>query len=299
MGNATLTGQGSPELDGPVQAIRSGIGIFWRGRGLMIGEVLLIGLTMIIGMAVLRVIGVFPPPAGPMAPGSMMLWSSFTWSGLLGEFGFGIGILFLEIGMMRSLTNLADGRPAGLRDLVWAFRRGEVWLLVIAWQVVALGLDGLFVGALMEGGLRATGQPQHPFMWIHGGFVPPLLLAVVAAAILIISNTVGLAIAGAARFELSAFNALRLGLRSFRAGNRRYLLMVPLLILAGTGVGLTLGFVVGLVVFSMKAFGALPLTRVLGAIFMILVMIVSILLIISFGIVMMAAFVVASGALKD
>jgi len=299
MVNTTLTELSASGSGGPKQAIKSGLEIFWRGRGLLIGEVLLIALIIIIATAMLQAFGIFPSPKTPMSSGSMAMWSSFTWKDLLGEFGFGIAVLFMEIGMMRSLANLADGRPAGVKDLVWAFRRGEVWLLIIAWQVIALGLDGLLVGSLREGGLRATGQPQHPFIWTHGGFVPPLVLVAIVLVVLMISNTVGLTFASAARFELSASNALRVGLRSFRTGNRRYLLLIPLLILIGIGVGVTLGFAVGAMTFLVKALGPLPFVRVLGAVFMILLMIASILVLISMIIVVMASFIVASGALKD
>jgi len=168
------------------------------------------------GVVVLANLGAIPKPPLSLAQVARIPGSPFAWGSTLAGFALGLSLFILNVGVMRSLANGADGRPAGIRDLGWGFRHGTVWLLGMGCQVA---VSGLFAVPYIADRLRATGHSS-PL-----GFMS--LYVALLIGVFVLADIVGLIAAAVARFDLPASGALGLSLRSFRAGRRRYLFLAP------------------------------------------------------------------------
>ncbi|MHB1565278.1 MAG: hypothetical protein ACYCXG_00915 [Acidiferrobacter sp.] len=287
-----ITGDGLGRVpQGPGSALRQGLRIFRQAPWLLMGELMLIGLVAAIFFYQLFILHVFQPLRsttghiiGLMPPTDL--------PGSIVVFALGVVITVLEIGWLRSISNVMDGRPAQRADLLWGIRRGEVWLLAIVMQVVQI-----VAGALAAGGARLAGAPNPAQLTFAtpAHVAAPLFSAVMVVILLIVANTSLLAAAAAARFELPAMASFVVALRSFRYGRRRYLglavlfmLMMAVLILAGTTVLLLLT----------QAAHAWALPMVMGAILEFVTAAVWLLAVMAGTTIGIAAFVVAIGALK-
>lgn len=287
-----ITGDGLGRVpQGPGSAFRQGLRIFRQAPWVLMSELMLIGLVAAIFFYQLLMSHVFQPLRsttghiiGLMPPTDLL--------GSILVFALGVVITVLEIGWLRSISNVMDGRPAQGADLLWGIRRGEVWLLAIVMQVVQI-----VAGALAAGGARLAGAPNPGQLTFAtpAHAAAPLFSAVMAVILLIVANTSLLAAATAARFELPAMASFVVALRSFHHGRRRYLglavlfmLMMAVLILVGTTTLLLLT----------QAVHAWALPTIMGAILEFVTAAVWLLAVMAGTTTGIAAFVAATGALK-
>lgn len=257
------------------------------------GELVLIGLVALIVFYQLFVLRVFQPLRSTTGHIVGLLPPSDL-AGSVVVFGISVVMTVLEIGWLRSISNVLDGRPAYGTDLLWGLRRGEMWLLAIVMQVVQI-----IASELAAAGARLVGAPNPTRIMLTTpahGVVAPLFSVIMAVILLVVANTSLLAASAAARFGQSAWASFLIALRTFHRGCRRYLGLVALfmllmaaLILAGMTVLLLLGQVVR----------ALALPLVAAAMLEFLIVTIWLLVVMAGTTIGMGAFVAATGALKS
>ncbi len=272
---------------GSVEMLRQGIALYRRAFAPLTTEFVVLQLANILIFAFLVSAHALPVRAPK------------TWSAGLGlalfSWGFAVVELVLQIGLMRSLANVADGRHARFMDLLWGVKRGEAWLLAIVLQVLGLVIFQVLAGLTAASGMHATGNPHHPFVLLDGPLWPFLFLLIAILVLGIFGNTAAMAMAIASRYTLPAFAALRAALKTFRHGYRRYLLLNLAGIGTLVGVGLTIAVISTVLLILLHALGAGPISHALRALVFLAALCAIVIAALMWAMVLLAAFVVAGG----
>ncbi len=286
---------------GPFDAIRQGWRIYRAGRGVVTGQIALLILFFLVVLGVLAATGIWSPQRPPALP---MGQAGFSFGVSVALFAVSLVDMVLQMGILHSLGELAEGRPVRVADLGWGMRRGEVWLLATIIGVINLILNPLSARMVVASGFRVTGNPHHPFTVVHGPWMLLGVLGFLCVLLLLVGNTLLLAMATASRYGQSALTSLRTALKSFAPGFRRFLWINLCLILVWLGIGLAAGIVVGLFAFLLHALGmgapgAKAVVGILGFLAMVAFMVVVIIFVfVAFG-VTLGTFAAASAALQE
>lgn len=163
---------------------------------------------------------------------------------------YATGVLsaLLMLGFSRSVANGYDGRKARIRDAFWALGHPRLWVLALILSAPNAGLLAFLPtrpGTVSPG--TAWAPPISPAQWLLLG-IAFFLLATVAAY----------AYAAAARYDLNPQTALTTGLRIFTTGRRRWLWMLPFVMLVTIGALVSVGLVLGAILFAVAHWGHLP-----------------------------------------
>lgn len=278
---------GAAESVGPVRAFRQGFALYRRGFSVLTAELVILGLAGLLVVTFLMSAHVLPIHTPPT-------FLAGLWLTVL-AFCFGVAQIVLQTGLMRSITKVAEGREGRIGDLLWGARRGEIWLLAIVLQVLGFVLFQLGAFCVMASGMHATGDPRHPIVLLDGP-LPPLLLLIVWAVVMVLYGNTGLmAMAMAARYELPAFAALRAALKTFRRGYRRYLALNVIWVGVLVGGLMVAAAVFGVLLAALQPLGATPIVEGLRAVVFLAALCAAFVAALAWFVVSLATFVVASG----
>ena len=272
---------------GPLEMFRQGVALYRRAFALLTTEFVVLQLTTMLMLALLVSAHILPVRA-PSTWSAGLRVALFSW-------GLAVVALVLQMGLMRSLANVADGRSAHFMDLLWGVKRGEAWLLAIILQVLGLVIFQVLAGSMVATGMHASGNPQHPIVLLYGPLWPFLFLLAAVLVLGVFGNTVIMAMALAARYALPASAALRAALKIFRRGYRRYLFLNLAGIGTLMGVGLTIAAISVLLLILLHVLGAGPLGHALRALVFLAAMCAIVIAALMWGVVLLAAFVIAGG----
>ena len=272
---------------GSLEMLRQGVALYRRGFALFTTEFVVLQLATMLIFALLASAHILPV-------GTPSTWSAglrlalFSW-------GLAVVAVVLQMGLMRSLANVADGRDARFMDLLWGVKRGEAWLLAIILQVLALVVFRVLAWFTAASGMQATGNPHHPVVLLDGPLWPFLFLLAAVLVLGIFGNTVIMAMALAARYALPASAALRAALKIFRRGYRRYLFLNFAGIGTLMGMGLTIAAISVMLLILLHFLGAGPLSHALRAFVFLAALCAIVIAALMWGVVLLAAFVIAGG----
>ncbi len=282
--------------EGPFDALRQGLRIYRSAAGVLTTQILVV--VLVSGVFFIGMFGTHMLPQG--RAGAPMPPMGFEVS----LFAFAIGIiqLVLQMGSMYSVAQVMDGTAPHLADLRWGLRRGEAWLLAVIVEVVNMVFAELSGLAMQASGLRATGNPKHPFVALHGVVLPLAVMGAIFLVFAVITNTVMLAMATAARYGQPASASLRTALQTFTRGHRRFLWinlawgLVFFAVMVATGVGAVIMAIVAQLL-SQGAAG-IVFMRIVMALVMMAIIVLFVVGILAFLAAMLASYVAASGALN-
>lgn len=280
-------GMAVAKSQGPLELLRQGVALYRRGFALFTTEFVILQLANILVFAFLASAHVLPVRA-PKTWSAGLVLALFSW-------GFAVVEIVFQIGLMRGLANVADGRDARFMDLLWGVKRGEAWLLAIVLQVLGLVIFQVLAWFTVASGMHATGNPHHPFVLLDGPLWPFLSLLTAILALGIFGNTAAMAMAMASRHALPAFAALRAALKTFRHGYRRYLFLNFAGIGVLTGVGLTIAGISIVLLILLHFLGAGPIGHALRALVFLAALCAFVTAALMWAMVLLAAFVTASG----